>query len=42
MGDISSTIRANGSLSTTNEDLIGTVISGIVLEELVDVNDEVK
>ena len=42
MGDISSTISANGTLSPTNEVSIGTVISGIVLEVLVDVNDEVK
>ena len=42
IGDISSTISANGTLSPTNEISIGSVISGIVLEVLVDVNDKVK
>lgn len=42
IGDIKSTISANGSLSPTNEVAIGSVISGIVLEVLVDVNDRVK
>lgn len=42
MGDISSTISANGTLSPTNEVSIGSVISGIVLEVFVDVNDNVK
>lgn len=42
IGDISSTISANGTLSPTNEVSIGSVISGIVLEVLVDVNDKVK
>ncbi|CAM2917488.1 efflux RND transporter periplasmic adaptor subunit [Helicobacter burdigaliensis] len=41
-GDITSTILANGTLSPTNEIAIGSVISGIVLEVFVDVNDRVK
>ena len=42
LGDISSTINANGTLSPTNKISIGSVISGIILEVLVYVNDEVK
>ncbi|WP_104722137.1 efflux RND transporter periplasmic adaptor subunit [Helicobacter mesocricetorum] len=42
IGDISSTINANGTLSPTNEVSIGSVISGIVLEVFVDVNDRVS
>lgn len=41
-GDIVSSISAAGSLSPTNEVEIGSVISGIVLEVLVEENDEVK
>lgn len=41
-GNITSTISANGTLSPTNEIAIGSVISGIVLEVFVDVNDRVK
>ncbi len=41
IGDISTSINANGTLSPTNEVSIGSVISGIVLEVLVDVNDKV-
>ncbi len=42
LGDISTSISANGTLSPTHEVSIGSVISGIVLEVLVDVNDEVS
>ena len=42
IGDIATSISANGTLSPTHEVSIGSVISGIVLEVLVDVNDEVK
>lgn len=42
LGNISSKISANGTLSPTNEVSIGSVISGLVLEVLVDVNDRVK
>lgn len=41
-GDIKSSISASGSLSPVNEVEIGSVISGLVLEVLVDENDEVK
>lgn len=41
-GDIQSSISASGSLSPVNEVEIGSVISGLVLEVLVDENDEVK
>ncbi|TLD87002.1 efflux RND transporter periplasmic adaptor subunit [Helicobacter sp. MIT 05-5294] len=41
-GDISTSISANGTLSPTHEVSIGSVISGIVLEVLVDVNDAVS
>lgn len=41
-GNIQSTISASGSLSPMNEVEIGSVISGLVLEVLVDENDEVK
>lgn len=41
-GDISTSISANGTLSPTHEVSIGSVISGIVLEVLVDVNDKVS
>lgn len=40
-GNIATTISANGTLSPTHEVSIGSVISGIVLEVLVDVNDKV-
>ena len=42
LGDISTSISANGTLSPTHEVSIGSVISGIVLEVLVDVNDKVS
>lgn len=42
IGDIESSISANGTLSPTHEISIGSVISGIVLEVLVDVNDKVS
>lgn len=42
IGYIATSISANGTLSPTHEVSIGSVISGIVLEVLVDVNDEVK
>lgn len=42
IGDIQTSISANGTLSPTHEVSIGSVISGIVLEVLVDVNDEVS
>lgn len=42
LGDISTSISANGTLSPTHEVSIGSVISGIVLEVLVDVNDAVS
>ncbi len=42
LGDISSTISANGTLSPTNEVSIGSVVSGIVLKVFVDVNDRVS
>ena len=35
LGDISSTISANGTLSPTNEVSIGSVVSGIVLKVFV-------
>lgn len=41
-GDIKSSISASGSLSPTNEVEIGSVISGIVLEVLVEENDRVS
>lgn len=41
-GDIHSSISASGSLSPVNEVEIGSVISGLVLEVLVEENDEVK
>ncbi len=41
-GDIQSSISASGSLSPVNEVEIGSVISGLVLEVLVEENDEVK
>ncbi|MCI6217707.1 MAG: efflux RND transporter periplasmic adaptor subunit [Helicobacter sp.] len=41
-GEIKSSISASGSLSPTNEVEIGSVISGIVLEVLVEENDRVK
>lgn len=41
-GDIKSSISASGSLSPVNEVEIGSIISGLVLEVLVDENDEVK
>ncbi|MGI0406704.1 efflux RND transporter periplasmic adaptor subunit [Helicobacter himalayensis] len=41
-GDIKASISASGSLSPTNEVEIGSVISGIVLEVLVEENDRVK
>lgn len=41
-GDIKSSISASGSISPVNEVEIGSVISGLVLEVLVDENDEVK
>lgn len=42
IGDIQTSISANGTLSPTHEVSIGSVISGIVLEVLVDVNDKVN
>ena len=42
IGDIATSISANGTLSPTHEVSIGSVISGIVLEVLVDVNDTVS
>ena len=42
IGNLETSISANGTLSPTHEVSIGSVISGIVLEVLVDVNDEVK
>ena len=42
IGDIATSISANGTLSPTHEVSIGSVISGIVLEVLVDVNDKVR
>lgn len=41
-GSIKSSISASGSLSPTNEVEIGSVISGIVLEVLVEENDRVE
>lgn len=41
-GNIHSSISASGSLSPVNEVEIGSVISGLVLEVLVEENDEVK
>lgn len=41
-GDIQSSISASGTLSPTNEVSIGSVISGLVIEVLVDVNDKVQ
>lgn len=42
IGDIQTSISANGTLSPTHEVSIGSVISGIVIEVLVDVNDKVS
>ncbi|MBX7491355.1 efflux RND transporter periplasmic adaptor subunit [Helicobacter turcicus] len=42
IGNIQTNISANGTLSPTHEVSIGSVISGIVLEVLVDVNDKVS
>ena len=42
VGTIIANINASGTLSPTNEVSIGSVISGVVSEVLVDVNDRVK
>lgn len=42
LGSLQTTISANGTLSPTHVVSIGSVISGIVLEVLVDVNDTVS
>ncbi|MCI5968105.1 efflux RND transporter periplasmic adaptor subunit [Helicobacter sp.] len=42
IGDIETSISANGTLSPIHKVSIGSVISGIVLEVLVDVNDKVS